>query len=78
MNLTRIREDVGSIPRPVGWGSIVAMSCGAGHRCGSDPELLLLWRRPAATAPIQPLAWEFPYAAGVALKQDKTKQKRKR
>ena len=29
----------------------------------------------AATAPIQPLAWELPYAAGMALwKKDKTKQ----
>ena len=27
------------------------MSCGVGHRCSSDPELLSLWCRPAATAP---------------------------
>ena len=33
----------------------------------NDPELLWLWRRPAATAPIRSLAWEPPYAAGVAL-----------
>ena len=32
-----------------------------------------LWRRPAATAPIRPLAWELPYAVGAALKkQNKT------
>ena len=36
--------------------------------CGSDPELLWLWYRPTAVAPIQPLAWEPPYATGVALK----------
>ena len=42
------------------------MSCGAGGRHGSDPALLWLWRRPVATAPIQPLAWEPPYAAGAA------------
>ena len=42
------------------------MSCGVGCRRGSDPELLWLWRRPVATAPIQPLAWEPPYAAGAA------------
>ena len=36
-----------------------------------DPELLWLWGRPAATAPIRPLAWEPPYAAGVALKRQK-------
>ena len=38
-----------------------------GHRSGSDPEWLWLWRRPVATAPIRPLAWEPPYAMGVAL-----------
>ena len=27
--------------------------------------------RAAATAPIQPLAWELPYATGVALKKEK-------
>ena len=42
------------------------MSCGVGCRRGSDPVLLWLWRRPVATAPIQLLAWEPPYAAGVA------------
>ena len=42
------------------------MSCGVGCRLGSDPVLLWLWCRPAATAPIRPLAWEPPYAAGVA------------
>ena len=31
-----------------------------------------MWCRPAATAPIQPLAWEPPYAA---LKRQKTKKK---
>ena len=44
------------------------MSCGVGRRRGSDPTLLWLWRRPVATAPIQPLAWEPPYAVGKALK----------
>ena len=43
------------------------MSHGVGGRCGSDPELL--WCRPAATAPIRPVAWEPPYATGVALKR---------
>ena len=51
--------------------------CVVGHRCSSDPELWLwLWLRPAASAPIGPLAWEPPYAAGAALKrQKKTKPK---
>ena len=41
------------------------MSCGAVQRHGSDPALLWLWHRPAATAMIGPLAWEPPYAMGV-------------
>ena len=45
------------------------MSCGVGHRRGSDPVLLWLWRRPATTALIRPLAWEPPHAAGAALKK---------
>ena len=45
------------------------MSCGVGGRRGSDLALLWLWRRPAAVAPIQPLAWEPPYAKGAALKE---------
>ena len=50
--------------------------CGVGRRCGSDPELLWLWCRLAAAAPIHLLAWELPYAMGEALKrQNKTKQK---
>jgi len=32
-----------------------------------------LWCRPAAAAPIRPLAWELPYATGVALKRKKKK-----
>ena len=38
-----------------------------------DPELLWLWCRPVATAPIQPLAWEPPYVEGAALKRQKKK-----
>ena len=47
------------------------MSCGIGSRLGSDPALLWLWRRPATTAPIGPLARESPYAAGAALEKAK-------
>ena len=42
------------------------MSCGVGRSRGSDPELLWLWCRQVATAPIRPQAWEPPYAMGVA------------
>ena len=52
------------------------MSCGVGGRQGSDPALLWLWHKPEATAPIGPLAWEPPYAAGAALKKKKTKKKK--
>ena len=38
--------------------------------------MLWLWRRPVATAPIQPLAWEPPYAVDVALKRWKKKKKK--
>ena len=47
------------------------MSCDVGHRGVSDPVLLWLWHRPAATALIGPLAWEPPYAAGTALEKAK-------
>ena len=52
------------------------MSCGVGCRHGSDPELLWLWRRLAATAPIQLLAWETPYAIGVAVEKAKRPKKK--
>ena len=50
------------------------MSCGVGHRCGSDPALLWLSCKLAAVAPIQPLVWEPPYAARLALKSKKRRE----
>ena len=44
---------------------------------GKYQALLWLWCRPAVTAPIQPLAWELPYVAGVALKRQKKKKTKK-
>ena len=41
------------------------MSCGVGHRHGLDP------------APIRPLAWEPPYAMGVALEKTLPPKKKK-
>ena len=55
----------------------MAVSCGVGCRCGSDPVLLWLWCGPAAVAPIGPLAWEPPCAAGAAQRNDKKKKKKK-
>ena len=58
--------------------SVVAVSCGVGHRQGSDLALLWLWCRLAATGPIRPLAWEPPYAMGAALERKEKKKERGR
>ena len=60
-NPTSIPEDVGLTPGLCQWVW--------------DPVLLWLWSRPAAVAPIQPLAWELPYAVGMALKSKKKEKK---
>ena len=52
------------------------MGCAVGRRCGSDLEVLWLWWRPVAIAPIGPLAWEPPCAAGAALEKTKKKESR--
>ena len=49
------------------------MNYGVGQRCGLNLALLWLWCRPAAIAPAEALAWEPPYAMGMALKRQKTK-----
>ena len=52
------------------------MICGVGCRGGSDPVLLWLWHKLAATAPIGPLAWEPPYGAGAAQENGKKTKKK--
>ena len=76
-NPTRNQEVEGSVPGLAQWvkGSGVALSCGVGHRRGSDPMLLCLWHRPVATALITPLAWEPPYAAGSSPRKAKRQNK---
>ena len=78
-NPTSIHEDSGLISgltQWVGQGSGIAVSCGVGHKLGSDPMQLLMWCRPVAVALIRPLAWELPYAAGAALKRKKQTTKK--
>ena len=60
MNPARNYEVVGLIPGLSQWVK--------------DLALLWLWCRPAAVAPVRPLAWEPPYAASAALKRQKTKR----
>ena len=54
------------------------MSFSVCHRFGLDRELLWLWCRLAAAAPIQPLAREPPYAAGAAQEMAKRQKKKKK
>ena len=63
-------------PHSVGSGSGIAVSYGVGHRYWSEPVLLWLWLRPAATTLIHPLAWELSYATGEALKRPPPKKER--
>ena len=75
MNLTSVHEDAGSIP---GLPSVTGWGLGVAVRCSSDPDWLWLWHRLVAIALMQPLAWECPYAIGVALKKQKAKKKKKK
>ena len=80
MNPTGNHEAAGLIPGLAQWVKDLAfaVSCGGGHRCGSAPVLLWLWRRPVSTAPIRLLAWKPPYAVGSGpRKGKKTKKKLK-
>ena len=69
-----MRTQVQSLVSLSGLRIRLAMTCGVGRRRGSDPVLLWLWCRLAATALIRPLAWE-PHAHDAALKSQKEKNK---
>ena len=76
-NPTSSHEDEGLIPVFFQWVKDLVLPQAAvyvGHRGNSDPALLWLWCRPAATGPIRPLAWEPPYTEGAALKNKRQKK----
>ena len=72
MNLTGIQEDVSSIPeltqRVKTW-HCHELFCRSQMRLGSGVAVAVA----STTAPIRPLAWEIPYAMGLALKSQKQK-----
>ena len=73
--LVTMKMQVQSLASLSGLRSSIAVSCPVGYRHSSDLALLWMWHRPAAIAPIWPLAWESQYAMGVALKRPKKKKK---
>ena len=73
-NPTRNHDVAGSIPGLAKWVKNPHELWCRGQT-GLNPTLLWLWCRSAAAAPIQPLALEFLYAMGTALKKKKNKKK---
>ena len=75
MNPTGIYEDAGLIPDLTQWLKDLAFLWPVVQvRYSSDPKRLRC--KPAPTVPIQPLAWEFPYAVGVAIKNRKERKEK--
>ena len=71
-NRTSIHEDAGLVPGLAhGFRIWCCRELWCRSQTCSDPALLWLWCRLAATALIWHLAWEPPYATGAALKKKK-------
>ena len=64
-------------PCSVGSGSGIAMSYHIGHRRGSGPELLWLWRRLVATALMRPPSLGTSICRECGHRKDKKKKKKK-
>ena len=74
INLTSTHENGSSIPGLAQWVGESGFTVSSSVDCGSDLAWLWLRCRLAPEALIQPLAWELPFAEGVALKSHKKKK----
>ena len=78
IQLRAMRLRVRSLPLLSGLGIRHCCELWYGLQTRLGPPLLWLWCRPAATAPIRPISWELPYAAGEAQEMEKKRKKKKK